>query len=45
MRAYLDYAAATPMAPEAVRALLPYLSERYYNPSAPYAAAREVHAA
>ena len=44
MRAYLDYAAATPMAPEAVRARLPYLSERYYNPSAPYAAAREVHA-
>lgn len=44
MRAYLDYAAATPMAPEAVRALLPYLSERYYNPSAPYATAREVHA-
>lgn len=44
MRAYLDYAAATPIAPEAVRALLPYLSERYYNPSAPYATAREVHA-
>lgn len=39
---YLDYAAATPMAPEVVEATLPYLSERFWNPSAPYSRAREV---
>lgn len=43
-RCYLDYAAATPMAEEAARAMLPYLSERFENPSAPYAAARAVRA-
>lgn len=37
---YLDYAAATPMAPEVVEAMLPYLSDRFQNPSAPYASAR-----
>lgn len=37
---YLDYAAATPMVPEAVEAMLPYLTERFENPSAPYARAR-----
>lgn len=42
--AYLDYAAATPMAPEVVEAMLPYLTERFENPSAPYARARRVHA-
>lgn len=41
---YLDYAAATPMAPEVVDAMSPYWSERFYNPSAPYAAARGVRA-
>ena len=40
---YLDYAAATPMDPEVVAAMLPYLSERFWNPSAPYARAREAH--
>lgn len=40
---YLDYAAATPMAPEVVEAMLPYLSERFQNPSAPYASARAVN--
>jgi cysteine desulfurase len=39
---YLDYAAATPMDPEVVAAMTPYLSERFFNPSAPYAAARTV---
>lgn len=43
-RCYLDYAAATPMAEKAARAMLPYLSERFENPSAPYAAARAVRA-
>ncbi|MDO4849254.1 MAG: cysteine desulfurase family protein [Coriobacteriia bacterium] len=41
---YLDYAAATPMDPEVVDAMAPYLTERFFNPSAPYAAARGVHA-
>lgn len=41
---YLDYAAATPMAPEALEAMLPYLSERFCNPSAPYALARAAKA-
>ena len=40
--AYLDYAAATPMDPEVVEAMLPYLTERFWNPSAPYALARSV---
>jgi len=39
---YLDYAAATPMAPEAVAAMQPYFSEKFYNPSATYLAARSV---
>lgn len=37
---YLDYAAATPMAPEVVAAMQPYFSERFYNPSATYLPAR-----
>ncbi len=39
---YLDYAAATPVDPEVAAAMLPYLTERFWNPSAPYARAREV---
>lgn len=42
--AYLDYAAATPVDPDVLAAMLPYFSEKFYNPSAPYAAAREVRA-
>lgn len=41
---YLDYAAATPMDPEVVDAMAPYLMERFFNPSAPYAVARGVRA-
>ena len=33
-RVYLDYAAATPLLPEAKAAMLPYLGEFYANPSA-----------
>ena len=39
---YLDFAAATPMDPEVVQAMLPYYTELFYNPSAPYARARAV---
>jgi len=42
---YLDYAAATPMCPEALEAMLPFLSERFENPSAPYARARAARTA
>ena len=38
---YLDYAAATPVDPEVAAAMTPYLTERFWNPSAPYARARE----
>ena len=39
---YLDYAAATPMDPAVAAAMQPYASERFFNPSATYAAARKV---
>ncbi len=42
---YLDYAAATPMDPEVVAAMLPYLSEHFENPSAPYVRARSARTA
>jgi len=41
-RIYLDYAAATPLSQEALDAMLPYFSEKFYNPSATYIAARAV---
>ena len=43
-QAYLDYGAATPVAPEVLEAMLPYLTERFHNPSAPYALARQARA-
>ena len=39
---YLDFAAATPLDSRVLAAMTPYLTERFYNPSAPYAAARGV---
>ena len=36
---YLDHAAATPMDPLVVEAMLPYFSEKFFNPSSPYAPA------
>ena len=38
---YLDFAATTPLRPEARDAMLPYLGGRFGNPSATYALARE----
>ena len=41
---YLDYAAATPLAADVLKAMEPYWRQQFYNPSATYLAAREVHA-
>ncbi len=38
--AYLDHAASTPMRADAVAAMLPYLSERFANPSGSHRASR-----
>lgn len=42
---YLDSNATTAVAPEVVTAMLPFLTEHWANPSADYAAAREVRRA
>lgn len=42
---YLDYAAATPLDPEALEAMRPYLADNFYNPSANYLAAKAVKSA
>lgn len=42
---YLDHAATTPMRAEAVAAMLPYLSERFANPSGSHRFAREARTA
>jgi cysteine desulfurase len=39
---YLDHAAATPMDERVLRAMQPYLTEFFYNPSSPYAPALQV---
>lgn len=39
---YLDYAAATPLDSNILAAMQPYLTDVFYNPSAPYQPAREV---
>jgi cysteine desulfurase len=38
--AYLDHAASTPVRPEAIAAMQPFLAERYGNPSGSHAASR-----
>src|SRR5207237_6118104 len=38
---YLDHAATTPMRPEAVEAMLPFLGERFGNPSGSHAVSRD----
>ncbi|MBI4570747.1 MAG: aminotransferase class V-fold PLP-dependent enzyme [Chloroflexi bacterium] len=40
---YLDYAATTPLHPDVREAMLPYLGERFGNPSATYTLAEEAH--
>jgi cysteine desulfurase len=40
-RVYLDHNASTPVHPEAVEAMLPFLSERFGNPSSVHAFGRE----
>lgn len=44
-RIYLDYAATTPTHPAVVKAMLPYFTEKFGNPSAIYACAQETKAA
>jgi len=39
---YWDYAATTPVKPEVVEAMMPYLKENWYNPSAAYEPAMQV---
>lgn len=39
---YLDHAAATPVDPVVLEAMLPYFSEKFFNPSSPYSPAVEV---
>ncbi len=41
---YLDYAAATPLDSQVLKAMQPYQADFFYNPSAPYQPAREVRA-
>jgi cysteine desulfurase len=38
---YLDHAAATPMDPGVFKAMKPYITDKFANPSSPYAAGRE----
>lgn len=45
MSVYLDYAAATPVDPIVLEAMLPYFSSNFYNPSAIYSPASEVQRA
>lgn len=42
---YIDHAAATPVSPNAFRAMLPYFSDDFFNPSAPYLPAKRVREA
>ena len=42
---YLDHAATTPLRPEALEAMLPYLTEEYGNPSSAHGPGRRAHLA
>lgn len=39
---YLDHAAATPVDPKVLKSMLPYYTEKFYNPSALYLASKAV---
>ena len=43
-RAYMDHAAATPVRPEVLEAMLPFFVERFGNPSAVYDLGSEIKA-
>ncbi len=45
MQAYLDHAATTPLRPEALAAMLPYLTEHFGNPSGSHRVARRARLA
>jgi cysteine desulfurase len=45
VKVYLDHAATTPMLPESVAAMLPFLTEHFGNPSGSHFAAREARRA
>lgn len=45
LRIYLDHAATTPVHPEVAEAMLPYLRQRFGNPSSIYAEGREARKA
>ena len=38
---YLDHAATTPARPEVVEAMMPYFTEKFWNPSSVYSPAAE----
>ncbi|MBQ9020208.1 tRNA 2-thiouridine(34) synthase MnmA [Candidatus Saccharibacteria bacterium] len=42
---YLDYASSTPVSPKALKAMQPFFSENFFNPSAPYLPAKHVREA
>lgn len=42
---YLDYAAATPLDPAVLTAMMPYLKDEFFNPSAGYQSAKRVRGA
>ncbi len=42
---YLDFAAATPVSEKAFEAMKPYFTDSFFNPSAPYLAAKKVREA
>ncbi len=42
---YLDFAAATPVLEKALEAMKPYFTDSFFNPSAPYLAAKKVREA
>ena len=39
---YLDHAAATPVSAKVLAAMMPYFTEQFFNPSAPYLPAKHV---